>query len=402
MLGKLATGTGWMACQAGAALITVSGHAGVDTVGGGLFVTGQATIDATIRGIGVAIGTFAPQAVVRSGIYREIQTIVFGKLDSCAIRVAGQARGAHICIAANTLMDVIGSGCLVTAKTAELRPIVGVVVAIGTGGPFAGVRPGEYGEIQGVVVAEVLCFAPRMAEVTVLTIIIVPRYASVVFVGIGPVVLVTAEAAEFLKVIRVDVTGGAIVPFAGVFAGEDGEEGVVVGQQGRPERGHLVAFFAVGREAGTDVVRTGDFQVLLLVTADASCCLEREIAYGQALVATLAVGQGVTTHHREIRFGVDVFYIENRKAIDAVTFLTIRSQFGFVDIFVAVQALFVNDREVLQGVAPGAIGAIVTAFKDKPGTVGVGELDARPSFKGVADFALEVDILMRHILSQGA
>lgn len=107
-------------------------------------------------------------------------------------------------------------------------------------------RTGRDGEIQSVVVEEPFGLTSWVTQIAVLTIIIVTGNAGMIFVSVGSIMLVATEAAEILEVVRVHVARGAIVPFPGVFAGENREEGIMVGQHGRSERGHLVAFVAVG------------------------------------------------------------------------------------------------------------------------------------------------------------
>ena len=198
------------------------------------------------------------------------------------------------------------------------------------------------GEVQGVVVEEPFGFASRVAQVAVLAIIIVARDSDVVFISIGLIMGVAAKTAEILEIVRVYMTCGAVIPLAGVFAGEDGEERVMVSQQGRSEGGHLVALIAIGREPGADVIGAGDFEILLLVAADTSSRLKRKITFRQPFVAALAVSQGVTAHQGEIRFGVDILDIENRETVSGVAFSAIGPQFGLVDVFMAGDALPVD------------------------------------------------------------
>ncbi len=136
-------------------------------------------------------------------------------------------------------------------------------------------RAGEDREIQGIVIAKAPSLAGRMAQVAVLTIIAVSGNTGMVLIGIGSIVSMAAKAGEILEIIRINVAGRAVIPFAGMFTGVDGEEHVVVSQQGRTPGTHLVAFIAFGRETGGDVIGAGDFEILLLVTSHASGRFER-------------------------------------------------------------------------------------------------------------------------------
>ncbi len=136
-------------------------------------------------------------------------------------------------------------------------------------------RAGEDREIQGIVIAKAPGLAGRMAQVTVLTIIAVSGNTGMVLIGIGPVMFMAAKAGEILEIIRVNVAGRAVVPFAGMLTGVDGEEDIVIGQQSRAPATHLVAFVAFGSETGGNVIGTGNFEILLLVTSHASGSFER-------------------------------------------------------------------------------------------------------------------------------
>ena len=130
-------------------------------------------------------------------------------------------------------------------------------------------RAGKDREVQGIMVAKASGFAGGMAEVAVLTIIAVSGNTGMVFVGAGPIVFMAAKAAEILEIIRVNVAGCAVIPFAGMLTGVNWEEHIVVGQQGRFPGTHLVTFIAFGSEACADVIRAGDLEILLLVTSHA-------------------------------------------------------------------------------------------------------------------------------------
>ena len=64
VLWELTAATGRVTGEAGGAFVAVSGHAAVIAIGFGLFVAGEATEDAPVGRVGVAIGTFAPDSVM--------------------------------------------------------------------------------------------------------------------------------------------------------------------------------------------------------------------------------------------------------------------------------------------------------------------------------------------------
>ena len=66
----------------------------------------------------------------------------------------------------------------------------------------------------------------------------------------------------------------------------------------------------------------------------------------------------------------------------------------------ARNALSVNYGEVRQGVATGAFGVAVATFKDKAGAVSVIEFYTGPFFHRMAHVALEIQVLVRHLLCE--
>lgn len=122
-----------MTGKASAAFVAINADAGMDAIGSGLFVTGQATEDTPVSRIGVAVGTFAPDAVVISRVYREIERIVLGKLYSGPLRVASQARSTDIIVTINALVNIVSGRWRMASQAVELGAVVRIVMAVGTG-----------------------------------------------------------------------------------------------------------------------------------------------------------------------------------------------------------------------------------------------------------------------------
>ncbi len=125
---ELTAATGRVTGEAGRAFVTVRGHAAVDAIGFGLFVAGEATEDAPIGRVGVTIGTFGPDSVVSTGIYREISSIVLGKFDSLAGRVTGKAGFADSGVAVYALVNIINGSQFMTGQAVKLGAIGWVVM----------------------------------------------------------------------------------------------------------------------------------------------------------------------------------------------------------------------------------------------------------------------------------
>lgn len=71
-------------------------------------------------------------------------------------------------------------------------------------------------------------------------------------------------------------------------------------QHGRTPAVHLMALAAVGVQTGHDMVRVSDTQILVLMTFDAACCIEREIAARETGVATYTVYLGMPSYNGEV------------------------------------------------------------------------------------------------------
>ncbi len=108
----------------------------------------------------------------------------------------------------------------------------------------------------------------------------------------------------------------------------------------------------------------------------------------------------MTTHKREIGFSVDVFDVEDSEAVGCMASGAIGSEFAFVDVLVARDALSIDNGKVSESVTTGALGAVMAAFEDKAGAVGVVESHAGPFLEGVAHFALKFQVIVGHILSK--
>jgi len=75
-----------MAIEAVWADIAVSRHTGMDQVGGGLFMTGQAVKNRSVGGHGMAVGALGPNSRMRASVYREISEM-FGELTFLSVGV---------------------------------------------------------------------------------------------------------------------------------------------------------------------------------------------------------------------------------------------------------------------------------------------------------------------------
>jgi len=161
-----------------------------------------------------------------------------------------------------------------------------------------------------------------------------------------------------------------------------------------------VTVVAIGRKSCRDVIGAGDLEIILLVTSDATSGVKREIALWQALVAALAIGQGMTAHQGEVCFSMDVLNIENREAIGCVTSVTLGSKFTLVDVFMAGDTFGIDDGKVFESVTAGAFGVAVTPFEDKAGAIGVIESHPGPFLQRMAYIALKFHVFVGHFLGE--
>jgi len=132
---------------------------------------------------------------------------VLGKFNARTVGMACKAGSAYVVVSADALMDIIGCGLSMACQTVEFSAIGRIVMTVGTGIPDTIVIAGEDGEVEGIMIHKCPGLAGRVTYEAILTIINVTGDTLVILVRIGPVVFVTSEAREYLKVARFDMTG---------------------------------------------------------------------------------------------------------------------------------------------------------------------------------------------------
>ena len=230
--------SGRMTGIAGAGKILVSGHTAVHVIHIGLVVimTGKAGIYRTINRRGMANGTVGPFAVMRSGEDREKLGVVIGKIARFPGWVAEITILTIIIVPGHPAVNIVGIGLVMsmTIKTAEFGTIGRIYMAGIAVGPFAVVRSGEDREELRVMISEIARFPGRVAEITILTGVSIPGHPAVNIIGIGLVMSMTINTAEFGTVSRICMAGAAVGPFPVMSSGEDREElGVMIGEIAR-------------------------------------------------------------------------------------------------------------------------------------------------------------------------
>ena len=86
--------------------------------------------------------------------------------------------------------------------------------------------------------------------------------------------LVTIQTAEILIIIRIRMASATVIPDTGVITRTNRKEHLMVWQKSRPPNIHLMAFITLGRQTGTDVAGTGNFEVVCLMTINTASRVE--------------------------------------------------------------------------------------------------------------------------------
>ena len=99
--------------------------------------------------------------------------------------------------------------------------------------PFVLMRSGEDGEELRIVFAEFALLSGRVTLIAIHAVEAVTRNALVFGIHAGLIVLMAFNAGEDFPVVRIDVTGPALVPFVFMLARKNGEKlGVVFAEFG--------------------------------------------------------------------------------------------------------------------------------------------------------------------------
>jgi len=188
-----------------------------------VFMTNDTRKLLTIRWIWMTGQTLSPGSGVRTYKYREEKIIVIPEISPFSGRMAGQTIVTLISISLDSL--VLGVHFALTVFMADqagkLLTICRIWVAGHTLIPCPGMVTRENWKKLSVVISKFTFLSSRVTGKTIVTLIGIPLDSLVLGIHFALAMFMADQASEFLSICCVVMTDCAVLPFSGMFAGEN-------------------------------------------------------------------------------------------------------------------------------------------------------------------------------------